>query len=120
MGQKVQPKCMQCEKTESVMWRNIEIGQICNECFELNRENVKRELENESENDKNKKIRKSTRCTRNRKVSPTNPKQQIPKGKSRRCIFKGNKPMRTPTTTASTQSVNSLFYNVGFTQIRIS
>lgn len=117
MPQKLCPKCVQCEKLESIMWRSLENGQICNDCYETNRESIKSELEPSEGIDNNgdeKKLRKSTRSTRfkSSKTAPINSKV-IPKGggRSRRCIFKKT-PFKLPTQTATTQTCESLFYKV--------
>lgn len=139
MPQKVIPKCVQCETLESPLWRNIENGHICHSCYEENKTNLKNELEPETEPNGNgeekKLLRKSTRSTRYKAKLGTaqitssgngaavgtpvgvvlnstqpNPKT-IPKGKSRRNIFKKH-PCKAPTASATTSYVESIFYNV--------
>lgn len=111
-----QPLCVQCNNSESIIWRNLENGEICNSCYESNKTSLKNEIEPQngenSNNGDEKKIRKSTRSTRY-KAKSTSVLKSIPKGKSRRIIFKKN-PVKTPTNsqTATTTTKNNLFYNV--------
>ncbi|XP_023302923.2 GATA zinc finger domain-containing protein 1 [Lucilia cuprina] len=35
MPPKATPTCIECKKTESLLWRSVENGQICQACFEL-------------------------------------------------------------------------------------
>lgn len=115
MPQKVTPKCIQCEKNESILWRSIENGQLCNECYEHNRDNLKCELEPESTSGENngddKKLRKSTRATRFKSKNAIAGAKTIPKGRSRRYIFK-KMPFKTPTVVATIQTCDNLFYKV--------
>lgn len=41
-------KCVQCNHTESPMWRLCENGQICNSCYEENKKQLLNELEPET------------------------------------------------------------------------
>lgn len=101
----VKPECIQCQSTESAMWRNTELGFICNECSQKHKEEerllalsqMKEEaLANKSQNSdvsSSSKImlRKSTRMTRNYKTRLNlyaSPKPLAPKGKGRRNLFK--------------------------------
>lgn len=115
MPQKVILKCIQCEKNESIMWRSIDNGQLCNECYEHNRDNLKCELEPDSvateNNVDDKKLRKSTRATRFKSKNTNSGAKTIPKGRSRRYIFK-KMPFKTPTIVATTQTCDNLFYKV--------
>lgn len=72
------PKCIQCDTLESLMWRNVEAGNICQSCYEYNKHNLKSELEPEgaeanasSNGAEEKKLRKSTRSTRYKAKSYT-------------------------------------------------
>lgn len=137
MPQKTLPKCIQCENGYSPMWRNIDNGQICQTCYELDKSNtIKSEAEalEQIENSNNgsgacqdeKKLRKSTRTTRYKARANANAisaaaatsvsgvgtvSKPLPKGRNRRNIFKKN-PVKSPVVTASTTVVESLFYNV--------
>lgn len=126
------------------MWRMVEAGNICQSCYEDNKNNLKNELEPEgaeanasSVGAEEKKIRKSTRSTRYKakggttpgttpiagstpsgngsgpsaQSGPTLPTKTVPKGRGRRNMFK-KPPMKAPIRTATTTSVDSLFYNV--------
>lgn len=100
----VKPECIQCQRTESAMWRNTELGFICNECSQKHKEEEKLLMlsqqkeeayasKNQSDYQSTSKImlRKSTRMTRNYKtrLNPyALPKPLAPKGKGRRNIFK--------------------------------
>lgn len=125
MPQKNAPKCIQCENKYSPMWRNAENGQICQTCYEFNR-NGSTKIEpadaidtNENSNNGSgtgeieKKLRKSTRTTRykTRNTGNNTVNKSQPKGRNRRNIFKRN-PTKTPVVTATTTSVESLFFNV--------
>ncbi|CAD7089721.1 unnamed protein product [Hermetia illucens] len=119
MPQKVTLKCVQCEKTESPMWRSIEGGQICHDCYEQNGNNLKGELEPDNENSngngEEKKLRKSTRSTRY-KAKNSAPAKPIPKGRSRRYIFKKT-PFKAPVVPATTHTVESTFYKGSYLQV---
>lgn len=44
------PKCIKCDKTESVLWRkSSESGEICNECYEENIQKAEEAKEKESQ-----------------------------------------------------------------------
>ncbi|XP_063696533.1 GATA zinc finger domain-containing protein 1 [Culicoides brevitarsis] len=106
MPYKQPPKCVQCEKTESILWRNLELGVFCQECFEKNESQEKTEkTEPDSEETNTKTNRKATRSTRAGKSNSS-----VPKGKGRRCIFKKT-PFKTPTITATTYTSDTIFYN---------
>lgn len=96
------------------MWRSIEGGQICHDCYEQNGNNLKGELEPDNENSngngEEKKLRKSTRSTRY-KAKNSAPAKPIPKGRSRRYIFKKT-PFKAPVVPATTHTVESTFYKV--------
>lgn len=116
MPLKPPPKCIQCDKTDSLMWRNVEIGEICNDCYEQNRDNLKSELEPDcmdgtGTGNEEKKVRKSTRSTRFKSKSNSTTNKGIPKGKSRRCIFKKT-PYKSPSIPATTTTCDNLFYKV--------
>lgn len=121
------PKCVQCEKTDSILWRkNSENAEICNDCFESessvkpeeviikdeksNPDNEKTETppkEIESTAPETSKVRKSTRSTRFKSKAVT---RQKSKSMSRRAIFKLNKPCKTPSNIcAETKTKKSLF-----------
>lgn len=113
MSLKILTKCIQCDKNESIMWRRLENGEICNDCYEDNRDNLKNELEPENTEYmfEERKLRKSTRATRFKsKTLPLN-NRIIPKGKSRRNIFKKT-PHKTPTERATTTTRESFYYKV--------
>lgn len=144
MPQKGGPKCVQCDSVESLMWRVVEPGNLCQSCYEYNKNHLKSELEPEgaegnstSNNAEEKKLRKSTRSTRYKAKGGTTPgttsnpgstaggngggssaqssvtqtSKSVPKGRGRRNIFK-KPPTKAPIRTATTTSVDSLFYNV--------
>lgn len=111
-----QPLCVQCNNSDSIIWRNLENGEICNSCYESNKTSLKNEIEPQngenSNNGDEKKIRKSTRSTRY-KAKSLSVLKSIPKGKSRRIIFKKT-PFKTPSNSqsATTTTKTNLFYNV--------
>lgn len=81
MPYKQPPKCVQCEKTESILWRNLELGVFCQECFEKNESQEKNDKPDaDSEEPSTKASRKATRSTRAGKTTSA-----VPKGKGRRC-----------------------------------
>lgn len=121
------------------MWRRIDDNQqICNDCYEKNRNNLKEELESANtafvaKTDEKKtttRLRKSTRSTRYKAKSgsiaatvqngPTanntngsQPKPATQKGGGRgRRNLQRRAPMKAPTMTATTSFVKSLFYKV--------
>lgn len=102
-------KCNQCDTAETLMWYKLDIGRICNTCYNEN----KLELE-AMENGVVKRIRKSTRSTRYKPTivpntsANTGPKT-LPKGRGRR--FK-KIPIKLPTIPVSTKFVHSLFFKV--------
>lgn len=157
---KPKPKCVQCEVVESLLWRPLENGHICYNCFEENANNQpKTEAEPKatdevhpaggSVEDRLQRVRKSTRSTRykskagaasgavhstgsttaaanggnasgtavagngNGATGGGGGSKTAPKGRNRRNLFK-KVPTKTPTVTATTTCVESLFYNVGY------
>lgn len=123
-------KCVQCNHTESPMWRLCENGQICNSCYEENKKQLLNELEpetpepagNENTNSNNgevKKLRKSTRTTRYKSKASNNTGttvKNITKGRSRRNIFK-KPPIKAPVIPATTTFSDSLFHNGSYIQV---
>ncbi|XP_055694655.1 GATA zinc finger domain-containing protein 1 [Lutzomyia longipalpis] len=105
------PKCIQCERTSSVMWWSIANGEICNECNEQKKNGGEQDEQCEE-----KTLRKSSRITRMRIKYNSGIVRGIPKGKSRRNIFK-KIPVKTPTVTATTTSVESIFFGHKYFQL---
>lgn len=126
------PKCSQCEKTESILWRkNSENGEICNDCHESD---LKNEQEKESQEKEilveeaakeapvkevvvpEAKIRKSTRSTRFKNKAIT---RQKSKSTSRRSnTFKSNRPTKTPLNIyAETKTKTHVFHDGFYYQI---
>ncbi|XP_059607646.1 GATA zinc finger domain-containing protein 1 [Phlebotomus argentipes] len=105
------PKCTQCDRTTSVMWWNVANGEICNECNETKKNGDGDDCSEE------KSIRKSTRITRMRIKYNAGIVRGIPKGKSRRNIFKKAPPTKTPTVTATTTTMESLFFGQTYFQV---
>lgn len=72
------PKCVQCEVVESLLWRSLDNGHICYNCFEENTNNKKKAQESaadvtdevtitgsgNAEDSHQLRVRKSTRSTR--------------------------------------------------------
>lgn len=136
MPPKVQPKCVQCEKTETPMWRNTENGQLCQECHDQSTNQIKTEpaeTENTEEssngndkstakttttNENEKKLRKSTRATRFKTKGGQSGQaaKNVPKGRSRRNIFKKT-PFKTPIVQASTHTTDCVFYKGSYIQV---
>lgn len=56
MPPKASPICVECKKTESLLWRPIENGQLCLACSELREEEQKKASEVTNIEDKNKKM----------------------------------------------------------------
>lgn len=121
------PKCIQCEKTETILWRkNTSGAEICNECYELNLSKLEAEKEVKQEIIKEEpvkeletvvretKIRKSTRSTRFKNKAIT---RQKSKSTSRRSIFKKNIPNKTPNISAETKTKTNVFHNGTYYQI---
>jgi hypothetical protein len=139
------PKCIQCDKTESILWRkNSESAEVCNECFESNLAKVEEAKEKEPQTEKNdsetppkelepssstssmaptevtttsSKVRKSTRSTRFKSKAAT--RQKSTKSTSRRSnVFKSAKPFKTPNNIcAETKTKTNLFHNGFYYQI---
>lgn len=130
------PKCFQCEKTDSILWRkNSENAEICNECFETTSTVVSEEIkdekikdektttitdetpkENEATTAPEAKVRKSTRSTRFKSKTVT---RQKTKSVSRRSnAFKTAKPLKTPSNLcAETKTKTNLFLDGFYYQI---
>lgn len=120
-------KCAQCNCTEALLWKSVgDKQQLCNECFEHNKNKTKQEAENNRKtDDRRTKLRKSTRSTRysaKNTTGPTNPPGAAssstnkittikPSGRGRRSLFR-RPPMKAPTIPATTQYAKSLFYKV--------
>lgn len=126
------PICIQCSTNDSLLWRNQESGQICNECYLANtvskeaKADVKSESEVKDDEDSRnggeatpakatgKGTRKSTRATRYKPKTPAAvvpPRPAAPRGRGRRSIFK-RPPLKAPTATATVVSSDSIFYKV--------
>nr|XP_014085956.1 GATA zinc finger domain-containing protein 1 [Bactrocera oleae] len=158
MSNKSSPICIECQKTESLLWRQSENGEgeICQECYEkketkmsydnnvcsveLNK--ITEEMKSKSHKihgeckhvavAEEKKVRKSTRSTRFKAKSCTQPNnitstscyvQNVSnntkvqsKGRSRRNIFK-KLPLKTPVAQATTHVVESVFYKGTYLQV---
>ncbi|XP_026316189.1 GATA zinc finger domain-containing protein 1 [Hyposmocoma kahamanoa] len=136
------PTCVQCSTNDSLLWRNAENGQICNECHIANNvtKEVKIELtaikvekdddrdDLEGKNDRDnestpakatgKGTRKSTRATRykSKTPAPTPNKPPAPRGRGRRSIFK-RQPLKAPTATATVVTSDSIFYKGNYMQV---
>ncbi|XP_055389755.1 GATA zinc finger domain-containing protein 1 [Condylostylus longicornis] len=126
MPQKVSPKCAQCEKVESPMWKSSDAGIICYDCFEqnINTEQIKSEVVEElevqkEENENGEKIsskpRKSARMTRFKAKTAAATKVNN-KGRGRRHIFK-KRVFKSPMVPASTKTVESVFYKGSYMQV---
>ena len=132
------PKCIRCEKTESVLWRkDSESAEICNDCFESNlvkaeeskdketqsvsdrteKDSSPKDIEVSSVPTESSKPRKSTRSTRFKSKAIT--RQKSTKSVSRRsCIFKSVKPFKTPNhICAETRTKTHLFHNGFYYQV---
>lgn len=129
------PTCVQCSTNDSLLWRNVENGQICNECHITNNVTkevkveltaIKIEKDDDDLDGKNEKdsestpakatgkgTRKSTRATRykSKTPAPTPNKPPAPRGRGRRSIFK-RQPLKAPTATATVVTSDSIFYKV--------
>ncbi|XP_011183433.1 GATA zinc finger domain-containing protein 1 [Zeugodacus cucurbitae] len=158
MPNKNGPICIECQKTESLLWRQTDNGEgeICQECYEKketkisnDNNNCSIEVEKITEEVKGKphknhgegkqfavveekKIRKSTRTTRFKAKSCTQPSittstscyiqiasnntKVQSKGRSRRNIFK-KIPLKTPVAQATTHVVESVFYKGTYLQV---
>lgn len=137
-------KCTQCKSTDSLMWRQItDNQQICNDCYEKNRNHLKDELEPTTStgvtisapttatktDDKKSKLRKSTRSTRYKArggggagaqtsgTTMTQPKPNKGGARGRRTMFR-RAPVKAPTTCATTTFVKSLFFKVSINTAR--
>lgn len=83
MPYKNPPKCVQCEKTESPLWRTLDLGVFCQECFEKNEapNEIKTE-ETDATGGTSEPVRTGKK-TRNRAAKATSNASN--KGKGRRC-----------------------------------
>lgn len=106
------PQCIQCCSSDAIEWQKTDLGIICMECYESNRENLKNELELEEPDDdifneyEVRKIRKSIRRIHRNKIRNMN-NNRGSKGRRNK-----NNPNKAPTETATTKKVDCLFYNV--------
>lgn len=121
------PKCVKCEKTESILWRkNADNGEICNDCYESEKTEqmqvtATKEIVEPPPKETPKeitvpeaKIRKSTRSTRfKNKIT-----RQKSKSTSRRSnTFKSARPTKTPNITAETKTKTCVFQDGFYYQI---
>lgn len=124
------PKCVKCEKTESILWRkNSENGEICNDCHESEKSELivtqkektdvqePKEVQVKEVTVPEAKIRKSTRSTRFKNKAVT---RQKSKSTSRRSnTFKSTRPTKTPinisaeTRTKSHVFLDGFYYQIG-------
>lgn len=125
------PKCVQCEKTESILWRkNSENGEICNECYESDKTEQLKEQEKEPVKESEEltkeqapgketvpetKIRKSTRSTRFKNKAVTRQKSKTTSRRSN--TFKSSRPTKTPTICAETKTKSHVFHEGFYFQI---
>lgn len=126
------PKCAQCEKTESILWRkNSDNREICNDCYEI--EKTEQQLVQEKESVESEKepvkeapakevvvpeakIRKSTRSTRFKNKAITRQKSKSTSRRSNQ--FKNTRPTKTPTNiSAETKTKNCVFHDGFYYQI---
>lgn len=119
------PKCAQCEKTETILWRkNSENAEICNDCYETEKTEQKVDLVIKVEALESKevpkevivpeaKIRKSTRSTRFKNKAVT---RQKSKSTSRRSnAFKNARPStKTPANISAETRTKSHVFHDGF------
>ncbi|XP_037937519.1 GATA zinc finger domain-containing protein 1 [Teleopsis dalmanni] len=147
MTPKNPPKCIECEKTESMLWRTTENGQICQACFEQKEPKEKPEENNEENStteqkvtkdseikemselklSEEKKLRKSTRSTRFKaKVNNSSATQNGHNNSSNnKSHNKGRNrrnifkktPFKTPAAQATTHVVESVFYKGTYMQV---
>ncbi|GBP56385.1 GATA zinc finger domain-containing protein 1 [Eumeta japonica] len=135
------PTCVQCNTTDTFLWRNAENGQICNDCYLSNNaqkevktlttsikpeneekkddkeEEVKTDVESTPAKATGKGTRKSTRSTRYKLKTPAPPvKPTPPRGRGRRSIFK-RQPLKAPTATATVVTSDSIFYKGMYMQV---
>lgn len=125
------PKCVKCEKTETILWRKqADAGEICNDCYESEKTEkleiaAKKETTETEETPKEEvvkeavvaetKIRKSTRSTRFKNKAIT---RQKSKSTSRRSnTFKSARPTKTPTGSAETKTKTHVFQDGFYYQI---
>lgn len=132
------PTCVECETTDSFLWRNAEGGQICNDCYlssntpkgpktptsavkteSDDKKEEKDETETKAEGETTpakatgKGTRKSTRSTRYKPKTPASaaPKNPASRGRGRRSLFK-RPPLKAPTATPTVVTGDSVFYKV--------
>ncbi|KAK0163514.1 hypothetical protein PV327_007189 [Microctonus hyperodae] len=116
----VKPECTKCGTLESPLWHATDVGSLCNNCLEDER-NANNSSEKNEEDDKNnvsKPARKSTRITRYCKPTKSNISLKVvPKGKGRRHIFKKQTPIKAPSAVATPVTSNFVFYKGTYFQI---
>lgn len=123
------PTCVQCSSNDSLLWRNQETGQICNECYLSNAAGKELKTEIKSEDDRREDeeaapsparatgrgARRSTRATRCRARAPPGPalapSRPATRGRGRRSALK-RPPLRAPAATATLVTSQSIFYKV--------
>jgi GATA zinc finger domain-containing protein 1 len=123
------PKCIQCDKTENVQHHLADGTNLCGECYEKLKYDIKieqPEVEPAATSSATssaiideKKTRKSTRSTRFKPSSRANStavtaNKSVLKGKGRRIK---KPPTKTPTSTATIRTVDSLFYDKSYYQV---
>ncbi|XP_026478689.1 GATA zinc finger domain-containing protein 1 [Ctenocephalides felis] len=125
--------CVQCDKSESIFWHNIECGKLCNECHE-NGNNIKTESSAEDNggggnsngngdgqskagtDSESRSARKTTRAARYKNRLNNIALKQSTKGKGRRFILKG-KPMKAPSSVATVVTSDFLYYKGSYYQV---
>lgn len=133
------PTCVECNTTEALLWRNVENGQICNDCHissttpkdaklstaktenddkkEEKEDDIKSEIDPTAAKVTGRQTRKSTRSTRYKPKTPVAPpKTPVLRGRGRRSIFK-RQPLKAPTSTATVVTSNSVFFKGTYMQI---
>lgn len=125
---KTKPVCVQCNATESLLWRPLENGEVCNDCYtnedskkditvkadsdETNSVDVKQDSTETTTSAGGKVTRKSTRSTRYKLKNPgSTSKPGPPKGRGRRSLFK-RPPLKAPTATATIVTSDSVYFKV--------
>ncbi|CRL04758.1 CLUMA_CG017818, isoform A [Clunio marinus] len=123
------PKCFQCEKTESILWRkNSENAEICNDCYESEKsdqilekptpstETVDKEppkdLNVKETNVVEAKVRKSTRSTRFKNKSNARQKSKVTSRRSN--TFKSSRPIKTPANICAETKTKTHVFHDGF------
>lgn len=106
-------ECLKCGANESPMWTNAEnLGQICLNCVNETKNNMKQELEEEDEDTKP--VKRKSRPTRSYKtrLNPfAVPKQTVPRGRGRRGLAKKT-PVKAPEAVATPSTSDHVFYKV--------